>query len=240
MEVYRDLGFEDVRVKLATRPDNRIGSDSVWDSAEGALETATKSAGLNYALNPGEGAFPTAPSSNLSYAIPSVAIGNAAPASRFQHRRGGWARPISPRTGQTCARDAASRRARLHGAVRRCLDRALCRQVSALAGAGPGGGRHPSSRTPILMHGKPPPPWPRRECGWETDLRNEKINYKVREHSLAKVPYLLVAGRKEAENRTLAVRRLGSEAQENLAFKRRRSYACRGSWTTGPQIGKVI
>ena len=52
----------------------------------------------------------------------------------------------------------------------------------------------------------------------ESDLRNEKINYKVREHSLAKVPYLLVAGRREAENRTLTVRRLGSEAQENLAL----------------------
>ena len=52
----------------------------------------------------------------------------------------------------------------------------------------------------------------------ETDLRNEKINYKVREHALAKVPYLLVAGRKEAENRTLAVRRLGVEAQQNLAL----------------------
>ena len=52
----------------------------------------------------------------------------------------------------------------------------------------------------------------------EADLRNEKINYKVREHSLAKVPYLLVAGRREAENKTLTVRRLGSEAQENLAL----------------------
>jgi threonyl-tRNA synthetase len=52
----------------------------------------------------------------------------------------------------------------------------------------------------------------------ETDLRNEKINYKVREHSLAKVPYLLVAGRREAENKTLTVRRLGSDAQENLAL----------------------
>ena len=52
----------------------------------------------------------------------------------------------------------------------------------------------------------------------ESDLRNEKINYKVREHALAKVPYLLVAGRREAENRTLTVRRLGSEAQENLAL----------------------
>jgi len=52
----------------------------------------------------------------------------------------------------------------------------------------------------------------------ETDLRNEKINYKVREHSLAKVPYLLVAGRREAENRTLTLRRLGSDAQENLAL----------------------
>jgi threonyl-tRNA synthetase len=52
----------------------------------------------------------------------------------------------------------------------------------------------------------------------ETDLRNEKINYKVREHSLAKVPYLLVAGRREAENRTLTIRRLGSDAQENLAL----------------------
>src|SRR3954466_6347150 len=57
MDIYRDLGFEDVRVKLATRPDNRIGSDAVWDQAERALQQATKTAGLDYALNPGEGAF---------------------------------------------------------------------------------------------------------------------------------------------------------------------------------------
>ena len=100
MQIYRDLGFEDVRVKLATRPDNRIGSDEVWDKAEAALQAATKAAGLDYALNPGEGAF-YGPKLEFVCAIPSAATGNAEPCKSISIPPTGLAPPTLPRTGQS-------------------------------------------------------------------------------------------------------------------------------------------
>ncbi len=94
---YKDLGFDEVRVKLATRPENRIGSDEVWDQAEKALAESTKAAGLDYALNPGEGAF-MAPSWNSCCATPSAATGSAAPCRWISTPLRDWTRPISPRT----------------------------------------------------------------------------------------------------------------------------------------------
>ena len=92
-------------------------------------------------------------------------------------------------------------------------DRALCRPLAALAGAGAGGGRHHHlGRRRLCARGRSRAAQ-RAGLRVESDLRNEKINYKVREHSLAKVPALLVVGKKEAAERTVSIRRLGSEGQ---------------------------
>ena len=217
LEVYRDLGFEDVRVKLATRPDNRIGSDSVWDSAERALETATKSAGLNYALNPGEGAFY---GPKLEFVLRD-SIGRDWQCGTLQVDFN-----TAERLGASYIAEDGSKHApvMLHRAVLGSMERFVGVLIEHYAG------KFPLWLAPVqavvATVVSDADSYAREAAAAlaavgirvETDLRNEKINYKVREHSLAKVPYLLVAGRKEAENRTLAVRRLGSEAQENLAL----------------------
>ena len=101
-------------------------------------------------------------------------------------------------------------------AVHRHPDRALRRRVPALAGAGAGGGRHDHVATPTTTPRRSAANCGRPACGSSVDLRNEKINYKVREHSLAKVPVILAVGRRDMDNQTVAIRRLGSEKQEVL------------------------
>ena len=113
----------------------------------------------------------------------------------------------------------------LHRAVLGSMERFIGVLIEHYAGKfplwlapGPGGGRDHRLGCRFAMPRRRPTSSRAAGLRVETDLRNEKINYKVREHSLAKVPYLLVAGRREAENRTLTLRRLGSDAQENLAL----------------------
>ena len=129
---------------------------------------------------------------------------HAGPARRVLHRRA---------FQQSDAGDAASRDVRLAGALHRHHDRALCRPPAAVAVAAAGGGRHHHLRRRRLRARSDRGT---RSAGLrvEGDLRNEKINYKVREHSLAKVPVLLVVGKKEAAERTVSIRRLGSEKQQ--------------------------
>jgi len=217
LEIYRDLGFEDVRVKLATRPDNRIGSDAVWDQAESALKEATKTAGLDYALNPGEGAFY---GPKLEFVLRD-SIGRDWQCGTLQVDFN-----TADRLGASyIAEDGAKHPpVMLHRAILGSMERFLGVLIEHYAG------KFPLWLAPVQAvvatvvsdadsYAKEAVA-ALQAAGLrvETDLRNEKINYKVREHSLAKVPYLLVAGRREAENKTLTVRRLGSDAQENLAL----------------------
>ena len=217
LSMYRDLGFEDVRVKLATRPTNRIGGDNIWDSAETALKDATAQAGVEYALNPGEGAFY---GPKLEFVLRD-SIGRDWQCGTLQVDFN-----TADRLGASyIAEDGAKHvPVMLHRAVLGSMERFIGVLIEHYAGKFPlwlapvqavvativsDADSYAQEAADAL-----------RAAGLrvETDLRNEKINYKVREHSLAKVPYLLVAGRREAENRTLTLRRLGSDAQENLAL----------------------
>ncbi|MSP94510.1 MAG: threonine--tRNA ligase [Alphaproteobacteria bacterium] len=217
MAIYRDLGFEDVRVKLATRPANRIGSDAVWDQAEAALKAATEEAQLAYQLNPGEGAFY---GPKLEFVLRD-SIGRDWQCGTLQVDFNTAARLDAAYVAEDGAKHPP---VMLHRAILGSLERFLGVLIEHYAGKFPlwlspvqavvativsDADSYAREATAEL-----------RAAGLrvESDLRNEKINYKVREHALSKVPYLLVAGRREAENRTLTVRRLGTEAQENLAL----------------------
>jgi len=217
MEIYRDLGFEDVRVKLATRPDNRIGSDEIWDKAEAALTQATETAGLAYSLNPGEGAFY---GPKLEFVLRD-SIGRDWQCGTLQVDFN-----TADRLGASYVAEDGAKHApvMLHRAILGSMERFIGVLIEHYAG------KFPLWLAPvqavvatIVSDADSYAKEAAAELAAagirvETDLRNEKINYKVREHSLAKVPYLLVAGRREAENRTLTLRHLGSEAQENLAL----------------------
>jgi threonyl-tRNA synthetase len=217
MEIYRDLGFEDVHVKLATRPDNRIGSDEVWQLAEQSLESATKQAGLNYSINPGEGAFY---GPKLEFVLRD-SIGREWQCGTLQVDFN-----TAERLGASYIAEDGAKHApvMLHRAILGSMERFIGVLIEHYAGKFPlwlapvqaviatvvsDADTYANETAAVLQAAG---------LRVETDLRNEKINYKVREHSLAKVPYLLVVGRREAENRTLMLRRLGSDAQESLAL----------------------
>ena len=217
LQIYRDLGFEDVRVKLATRPDNRIGSDAIWDQAEAALKAATAAAGLEYALNPGEGAFY---GPKLEFVLRD-SIGRDWQCGTLQVDFN-----TADRLGASyIAEDWAKHPpVMLHRAILGSMERFIGVLIEHYAGKFPLWLSPVQAVVATIVSDADSYALEAvetlRTAGLrvESDLRNEKINYKVREHSLAKVPYLLVAGRREAENRTLTLRRLGSEAQENLAL----------------------
>ena len=136
----------------------------------------------------------------------------AGPARRLLHRRA---------LQQGDAGDAAPRDVRLARALHRHPDRALCRATSRCGSRRPRRWSRPSSRTPTTTRARCAAAARRAGLRVEPDLRNEKINYKVREHSLAKVPVLLVVGKKEAAERTVSIRRLGSQDQKVMGLEPR-------------------
>ena len=163
-------------------------------------------------LNKGEGAF-YGQNSNTCYAA-TAAIGNAAPCRSISTCRAGSAR-LYRRAFQDHAGDDPPRDVRFAGALHRHHDRALRRAFAAVAVAA--AGREIATITSDaddFRRGEAIAAARRAGLRVEGDLRNEKINYKVREHSLAKVPVLLVVGRKEAAERTVSIRRLGREGQQ--------------------------
>ena len=216
--VYRDFGYDEFQINFADRPPVRAGSDEVWDQAEQALWQAVRASGIETTLNPGEGAFY---GPKLEFCLRD-AIGREWQCGTFQvdfvlpERLG--ASYVGEDGRKHTPGDAASRDLRLDGALHRHPDRASRRQPAAVAGAGAGGGRHDHQRCRRL--------WPRGRRGarprpgirHELDLGSDKIGYKVRQHSLAKVPLILAVGQREAEQRTVSVRRLGQQAQETLAL----------------------
>ena len=218
LSMYRDLGFEDVRVKLATRPTNRIGGDNIWDQRRNRAQGCDRTGRRRICAQSRRRRVLRTRSSNSSCATPSAATGSAA---RLQVDFN-----TADRLGASyIAEDGAKHvPVMLHRAVLGSMERFIGVLIEHYAGKFPlwlapvqavvativsDADSYAQEAAAAL-----------RAAGLrvETDLRNEKINYKVREHSLAKVPYLLVAGRREAENRTLTLRRLGSDAQENLAL----------------------
>jgi threonyl-tRNA synthetase len=222
--VYKDLGFEDYAVKLALRPEKRFGSDAMWDVAEAELREAVQQSTLSDAIKakfeelPGEGAF-YAP--KLEFHL-TDAIGRTWQVGTIQSDRVLPDRLDASYVGEDGNRH---RPVMLHRAILGTFERFLGILIEHHAG------RFPLWLAPVqavvativsdaddYAHRVADT---LRKAGIraETDLRNEKINYKVREHSLAKVPNLLVVGKREADEGTVALRRLGSQGQQMLTLE---------------------
>ncbi|HYM02338.1 MAG TPA: threonine--tRNA ligase [Stellaceae bacterium] len=217
LSVYRDFGFTDVTVKFSDRPPVRAGSDAVWDRAEAALREAVEAAGLPYTLNPGEGAFY---GPKLEFVLRD-AIGRDWQCGTLQVDFVLPERLDANYIGEDGQRH---RPVMLHRAIFGSMERFIAILIEQHAG------KFPLWLAPVQVEvvtitseADAYAETVRAACvaaglRAEADLRNEKINYKVREHSLAKVPILLVVGKREAEDGTVAIRRLGGKDQEILAL----------------------
>jgi len=215
--VYRDLGFEDVRIRFADRPDMRAGADSVWDHAESALKTAIDAVGVPYDMAPGEGAFY---GPKLEFHLKDT-IGRSWQCGTLQVD---FVMPERLDASYIGEDGAKHRPVMLHRAIFGSMERFIGILIENHAG------RFPLWLAPLqavvatitdeAAAYAEDVAAAFRAAGLrvETDLRNEKINYKVREHSLAKVPVLAVVGKREAERREVALRRLGGKEQEVLAL----------------------
>ena len=216
--VYKDLGFEDVIVKFSDRPEVRAGSDETWDKAERALQDATTATGLETELNPGDGAFY---GPKLDFVLRD-AIGRDWQCGTLQVD---FVLPERLDAHYIGEDGEKHRPVMLHRAILGSFERFLGILIEHYAG------KFPLWLAPLQVvvatitfeaddyatrvHAA------LCEAGLkaELDIRNEKINYKIREHSVAKVPIILVIGAKEAADGTVAMRRLGGKDQENLVLK---------------------
>jgi threonyl-tRNA synthetase len=217
LSIYRDFGFEDVRIKFSDRPAKRVGSDEVWDKAEAALKRAVEAAGLSYELNPGEGAFY---GPKLEYVLRD-AIGRDWQCGTIQvdfnlpGRLGAFY--IAPDGEKTVP-------VMIHRAMFGSLERFTGILIEHYAGHLPLWLAPTQAVVATIVSDADVyaeevlAALQAAGLRAEADLRNEKINYKVREHSLAKVPVLLVVGKREAEEKTVSVRRLGSQAQQVMTL----------------------
>jgi len=218
LSIYRDFGFEDVRIKFSDRPEKRVGADEVWDKAEAALKRAVEAAGLTYELNPGEGAFY---GPKLEYVLRD-AIGRDWQCGTVQVDLNMPERLGAYYIGADGEKTVP---VMIHRAMFGSLERFTGILVEHHAGHLPlwlspvqavvatiVSDANEYAETVLAAL---------KAAGLraEADLRNEKINYKVREHSVAKVPVILVAGKREAEEGTVSVRRLGSQEQEVMSLE---------------------
>ncbi len=218
ISIYHDFGFDDVRVKFSDRPAKRVGSDEVWDEAEAALKHAIDAAGVKWTLNPGEGAFY---GPKLEYVLRDAIgrdwqLGTLQVDLNLPGRLGAFY--ISPEGEKETP-------VMLHQANFGSLERFTGILIEHHAG------RMPLWLAPVQVvvativseadeyAAKVNEALVRAGLRTVLDLRNEKINYKVREHSLAKVPAILVCGRREAEEGTISVRRLGEKHQKVMALQ---------------------
>jgi threonyl-tRNA synthetase len=205
LDIYRDFGFEDVLVKFSDRPEKRIGLDETWDRSEAALKAAVEAAGLEYGLNPGEGAFY---GPKLEFVLRD-AIGRDWQCGTLQVDLNLPARLGAGFIGEDSQKHAP---VMLHRALFGSLERFIGILIEHHAG------RLPAWLAPVqavvLNITDAQQGYCRRAVEFlknqglrvETDLRNEKVGFKIREHTLQRVPYLLVAGDREAGSESLAVR----------------------------------
>tara|TARA_R110000868_G_scaffold32036_4_gene116904 strand:+ start:5362 stop:7287 length:1926 start_codon:yes stop_codon:yes gene_type:complete len=217
LSVYKDCGFESVVVKFADRPETRAGEDAVWDRAEAALTEAVEASGLDYTLNPGEGAFY---GPKLEFVLRD-AIGRDWQCGTLQVD---FVLPERLDAGYIAEDGAKHRPVMLHRAILGSFERFIGILIENYAG------RMPMWMAPVqavvatITSDADAYAVEVRNAldaagiRAELDVRNEKINYKVRQHSLAKVPAMLVVGQREIEDRKVALRRLGGKDQEFLAL----------------------
>ena len=211
--IYRDFGFEDVQIKFADRPEVRVGEDHVWDQAEAALISALDTSGLDYTHNPGEGAFY---GPKLEFVLRD-AIGRDWQCGTHQVDLN-----LPGRLGATYVGEDGEKHTpvMLHRAIFGSLERFIGILLE-----------HHEGKLPLWLAPTPAKVLTitsdadeyaldvvsrLRAAGIDADadLRNEKISYKVREHSVAKVPVLLAVGQREVTEETVAVRRLGNKQQQ--------------------------
>ena len=232
LEIYRDFGFEDVRIKFSDRPAKRVGSDAVWERAEQALKAASRAAGIEYSLNPGEGAFY---GPKLEFVLRD-AIGRDWQCGTLQVDLN-----LPARLGAYYIDETSAKRTpvMLHRAIFGSLERFFAILLEHHAGRLPAWlapvqavvmsitdrqAAYVSSVVESLKN---------QRLRVETDLRNEKVGFKIREHTLQRVPYLLVAGDKEVAANLLSVRTrngrdLGTMTPETFAERLRIELGSRG------------
>ena len=213
LEIYKDLGFENVVLKYSDRPEKRVGDDSVWDKSEAALLSAIKQSKLEYTINKGEGAFY---GPKIEFVLRD-AIGRDWQCGTLQVDLN-----LPNRLGASYVAKDGNKKVpvMLHRALFGSLERFIGILIENYAG-----------RLPFWLSPTQAVVCPIAEenneyvkklfedlfkegIKCEMDLRNEKINYKVREHSLAKIPFIIVCGKKEVAENTVTVRKLGSDKQE--------------------------
>ncbi|HVO47075.1 MAG TPA: threonine--tRNA ligase [Steroidobacteraceae bacterium] len=235
LDIYRDFGFEDLRIKFADRPPKRVGSDEVWDRAEEALKEASRAAGIQYTLNPGEGAFY---GPKLEFVLRD-AIGRDWQCGTLQVDLN-----LPGRLGAHYIDEHSAKRTpvMLHRAIFGSLERFLAILLEHHAG------RLPAWLTPVqavvMSITDRQDEYVRsvtetlKNQGFrvEFDLRNEKVGFKIREHTLQRVPYLLVAGDKEVAANLLSVRTrsgkdLGTMSPQAFAERLRIELDSRGRQT---------
>jgi threonyl-tRNA synthetase len=215
LDIYRSFGFDNVIMKFADRPPKRVGADDVWDRAEAALQNAMDALGLPYTLNKGEGAFY---GPKIEFVLRD-AIGRDWQCGTLQVDLN-----MPARLGATYIGEDGNRHTpvMLHRAIFGSLERFIGILLEHYSGA------LPFWLAPLQVvvttitsdadayAQEVVAELARAGVRAEADLRNEKINYKVREHSLAKTPVILAAGKREVAERTVALRRLGSQNQTSL------------------------
>ena len=213
LEIYKDLGFENVILKYSDRPEKRVGDDSVWDKSEAALLAAIKQSKLEYTINKGEGAFY---GPKIEFVLRD-AIGRDWQCGTLQVDLN-----LPNRLGASYVAKDGNKKVpvMLHRALFGSLERFIGILIENYAG-----------KLPFWLSPAQVVVCPIAEenndyvkklfedlfkegIKCEMDLRNEKINYKVREHSLAKIPFIIVCGKKEVADNTVTVRKLGSDKQE--------------------------
>ena len=219
LSIYKDFGFEDVSIKFSDRPEQRVGSDEIWDKSEKALKIAMEATGLEYTHNPGEGAFY---GPKLDFILRD-AIGREWQCGTLQvdlnlpERLG----------GNYIAEDGLKHNpVMLHRALFGSLERFTGILLEHYAG------NLPLWLAPIQAIVAPitsdiddyatevQNELKKHDVRVDADLRNEKISYKIRENSLKKIPYMLILGKKEKEERSITLRVFGSEKQEKIKFEK--------------------
>jgi threonyl-tRNA synthetase len=216
-DVYKDFGFDDVIIKLSTRPENRVGEDSVWDKAENALEVALNNKGLSWELQPGEGAFY---GPKIEFSLKDC-IGRVWQCGTIQVDFS-----MPGRLGASYIDEDSSRQVpvMLHRAILGSLERFIGILIEQHAGTFPLwlspiqlvviniADRHASYAEQVSLN------FEKQGFRSKIDLRNEKIGFKIREHSMQRIPYLVIVGDKELEDQTITVRSQKGEDLGSLSI----------------------
>ena len=219
LDIYKSFGFHDVKLKFSDRPDKRVGDDAIWDKSEKALLDAIKASGLKYEINKGEGAFY---GPKIEFVLID-AIGRDWQCGTLQVDFN-----LPGRLGASYVANDGSKKipVMLHRAMFGSLERFIGILIEHHAGKFPfwlspeqvavlpisSEQNDYAEKVKLLLEKK----------GLRSiiDLRNEKINYKIREHSVSKIPVLMICGGKEVQNNSITIRRLGEEKQETISLEK--------------------